>query len=450
MKNNIPKAVKNIDHIGDLWLPLKIKYDRMPGLSVGIVYQGKLLYGKGFGFADIGKKQRATEKTLYHIASNSKMFTAVSIMQLVELGKLRLDDKVATHIDWFKAKNKNADAASITIRQLLSHAAGIFRDGDTAHWETGKFPKNLQSSFSEKSLRLENLASFKYANYGYGLLGEIIKRVSGLSYEQYVQVNILRPLGMNDTYPDYEDGLARVATGYGRNIPDEQRQIFPHYKTHAYSSATGFVSNVLDLGKFIHALSLESKNKILTRESKKEMIHPHEKTGEGDEYGLGVEIAYIKNRKIVGHGGGFNGFITKVMWDAQGDLGVIVLSNSLDSSAGNIARGLFETIYDFLDRQVEYMGNKKVNFKSLEGIYRSVWGDDVVVRMGNTLIAFNPKTDSPLRWSTSFIPEKVPNQFLMKSKNMFSNGNEIAKFGRFKNGRAQEAFFGATPSRRVS
>jgi CubicO group peptidase (beta-lactamase class C family) len=449
MKNNIPDAIKQISHVADLWLPLKIRYDRMPGISVGIIYQGKLLYERGFGFADIGKKQRATEETLYRIASNSKMFTAASIMQLVERGKLRLDDKAASHIGWFRAKNKNADAANITIRHLLSHTSGIFRDGDTPHWETGKFPRDLQSSFSEKSLRFENLVSFKYANYGYALLGEVIKKVSGLSYEKYVEANILQPLRMDHTFPDYKDNLAHVAVGYGRNIPDEKRQKFAHYKTYAYAPATGFVSNVADIGKFIHALSLESKSKILTRESRKEMLHAYEKTGDGDEYGLGVEITQIKGRKIVGHGGGFNGFTTKVMWDAKSDLGVITLSNSLDSSAVGIGRGIFETIYEFLDKRGEYAGNKKVKYPAYEGIYRSVWGDQVIARMGDILIGFSAKTDSPLKWNTVFIPEKISHQFLMRDKNVFSSYGEFAQFGEFKKGKAQKVILGATPSRRI-
>ena len=449
MKSNIPEAVKQVSHTAKIWLPLKIKYDRMPGISVGVVYKGKLLYQKGFGFADIEKKQRTDEKTLYHIASISKTFTAVSIMQLVERGKLRLDDKVASHIDWFKAKNKNADASNITIRQLLSHTSGIFRDGDTPHWETGKFPKDLKSSFSKKSLRSENLIGFKYANYGFALLGEIIKKASGLPYGEYVKKNILHPLGMKGTVPDYEDGLAHVATGYGRNIPDEKRQKFPHYKTNAYAAATGFLSNVVDLGKFLHGLSLENKNKLLSRESKKEMMHPYEKTMDNEEYGFGLEIRQISGRKIVGHGGGFNGFITQIMLDAQNDLGVVVLSNCLGSSASPVARGILEAIYEFSDNRSNYMRSKKVKYQAYEGIYRNVWSDEVVARFGNTLISFGVRSDSPLKWRDLFIPEKTRHQFLMKEKGVFGTDNEIAEFSGFKNGKAQRVLFGATPSKRI-
>src|SRR5262249_38332452 len=95
MKSNFSKATKEVGRLIDLWVPVKIRYDRMPGVSIGIRYRGKLVYAKGFGFADLERKQKADEKTLYHIASISKVFTAASIMQLVESGGLRLDDKVS-------------------------------------------------------------------------------------------------------------------------------------------------------------------------------------------------------------------------------------------------------------------------------------------------------------------------------------------------------------------
>ncbi len=451
MKDNTPEAIKHVAHVADLWLPLKIQYDRMPGVSVGIVYKGTLIYKKGFGFSDIDKKKRTTETTRYHIASHSKMFTATGIMQLVEQGKLRLDDKVADYIEWFKAKNGHADTAHVTIRQLLSHASGIFRDGDTGHWETGKFPKDLKSSFSPKAARFESLASFKYSNYGFSVLGEIIARVSSLSYEEYMKRNILRPLGMNSTVPDYEKGMANVAIGYGRNIPGQkERRRFAPYATHIYAPATGFVSNVVDLAKFIHVFSLDNTRGVLSRESKKEMMHTVEKTLEGDEYGLGIEITYIKGRKIVGHGGGFSGYITKTMWDPKIDLGVIVLSNSLDSSASGIAEGIFETIYGFLETREDYMRGKKIQYSKYEGIYRNIWGDALISRFGNALIEFSPRINSPLKWNSILLPEKTMHHFLIKSKNVFGDVNESAEFGSFKNGKAQKFFISGTPLKRVS
>ncbi len=265
---NFSESIRQVSHLIDLWLPLKIQYEHVPGVSLGITYKGTLVYQKGIGFADVEQRRRATEETLYHVASISKVFTALAVLQLVERGKLRLDDKVVHHLDWFRTNTRERDAAHITIRQLLSHASGIFRDGDTPLWETGKFPKDLQFSFSRKSLRMENLTGFKYSNYGFALLGMVIEKVSGVSYASYVQENILWPLRMRNTVPDYRKGLPYFAAGYGRMLPNTKRRKFPHYKTNAYMSATGFISNVVDLARFLSVFSLERRGAIISRESR--------------------------------------------------------------------------------------------------------------------------------------------------------------------------------------
>ena len=448
MEKTITDIIKHTGHLINLWLPLKIRYDKTPGLSVGIIYKGKLAYANSFGYADLSKKKKVDEHTLYHIASISKTFTSVAIMQLVDNGKLRLDDKVAEHIAWFKGKNKDKDSKNITIRQLLSHTAGLFRDGDTPHWATGKFPKDLQQSFSSSSLTLENATGFKYTNYGFSILGLVIQKVSGLTYEEYVSEHILKPLKMNSTAPDYSPSLKDVATGYGREIPDEERKVFDHYKTNAYAPATGFLSNTIDLAKYLSALSLDSKKKLLSREAKKEMMRPHEKTEEDEEYGLGLDIFWINKKKIVGHDGGFNGFITQVMLDPKSGIAVVVLTNSLASSAGSIAKGIFEAIYNALDNTSKHKG-KIPSYKKYEGVYRNVWGDTVLAQFGKDLLAFSPRAGLPLKFATILKPQKNSHQFLMEEKSVFDARDEIASFTDFKSGKAQKFLSGAMPSKRI-
>lgn len=449
MEKTITDIIKHTGHLIDLWLPLKIRYDKTPGLSVGIVHKGKLIYSSGFGYTDLNKKKKADRDTLYHIASISKTFTAVAIMQLVDDGKLRLDDKVADYIDWFKGKNKNKDSRNITIRQLLSHTAGLFRDGDTPHWETGKFPRDLQKSFSPSSLTLENATGFKYTNYGFSILGLVIEKASGLTYEKYIRKHILKPLNMNSTSPDYLPSLKNVATGYGRDIPDEKRKVFEHYKANAYAPATGFLSNVIDLAKYLSALSLDSKKKLLSREAKKEMMRPHEKTEDDEEYGLGLEVFWINKKKVVCHGGGFNGFITRVLLDPKLDIGVVVLTNSLESSAGGIARGILEAIYDALDNTSKHKGDIS-SYKKYEGIYRNVWGDTVIAQFGKDLLAFSPHARLPLKFATKLKPGKGNHQFILKDKGVFDARDETASFDKFKSGKAQRFISGSMPSKRIN
>lgn len=198
MDKDYLKAIKYAIKIFDAWLPWKIQYDRVPGLAVGIVHNGKLIYQKGFGYADVELKIPMTPKTCFRIASISKTFTAVAIMQLVEQRKINLDDRIERYLPWFKVKTKNSDSSNITIRQVLSHTGGVFRDGNTPHWENDKFPNlaGLKKSISNKSIVFENLTRFKYSNFGFALLGEIIKKATGLNYDDYVTKHIIKKLGM--------------------------------------------------------------------------------------------------------------------------------------------------------------------------------------------------------------------------------------------------------------
>src|SRR3989344_5695335 len=255
------KAIKYAVKIIDAWLPSKIQYDRIPALSVGLVHNGKIVYKRGFGFADVESLEPATPNTCYRIASISKTFTAVAIMQLAEQGKLHLDDKIHKYLPWFKSRSKDSDSNNITIRQILSHTAGVFRDGNTPHWADDKFPDitGLQKSIS-KAVVFENLTRFKYSNFGFALLGEVVKKISGVSYNEYVSENIIKKLGMERTAPDLtKENEGWLAKGYSRSIPNKEREAFHHIPTNAYASATGFLSNVSDLAKYLSALSLKNK-----------------------------------------------------------------------------------------------------------------------------------------------------------------------------------------------
>lgn len=215
------------------------------------------------GFADLKTEKKATARTLYRIASISKMFTAVAILQLHEKDKLKLNDPISKYLPWFKGKNKNGDLKNITIRQILSHTSGLFRDGESPHWDTDKFPRTLKGTFSPRSLIIKNSTKFKYSNHALSVLGEIIEKASGQDYGNYMRKNILRKLGMSDTYPDLvPKALPNLATGYGRVFPRKKEQpIFKHSKTYADAPATGFISNVPDLGKFLTALTLKRGGK---------------------------------------------------------------------------------------------------------------------------------------------------------------------------------------------
>lgn len=456
MAKDYAKAIKYATKIFDAWLPWKIQYDRIPGLAIGIVHDGKLVYQKGFGYADVESKVAITPKTCFRIASISKTFTAVAIMQLVEHGKINLDDRIEKYLPWFKAQTKNLGSSNITIRQLLSHTGGVFRDGNTPHWEDDNVPDlaGLKKSISNKSVVFENLTQFKYSNFGFALLGEVIKKASSLDYGEYVTKNIIKKIGMEHTAPDYnKDNDEWLAKGYSRPIPNKEREAFHHSATKAYAPATGFLSNVPDLAKYLAAISLKQKkaNMLIGRESKKEMVRGYLIEGEEKaSYGLGFDDYKIEKRKIVGHSGGFAGFITQISLDVENDIGVITLTNANDSSCSSINRGIFETIYKFVDEKSKYgAGNKISGQEKFEGAYRSRWGDTIIAGTNTNLVAFGSKTSSPVKNGTLLKP-KGKNKFVMETKSNFDSPGEFATFI-FARGvkQATKVLFGATPFERI-
>lgn len=456
MEKDYTRAITSVKRVINAWLPYKIQYDRIPGLSVGIVHNGTLVYQKGFGYADLEKRISATAKTSYRIASISKTFTAVAIMQLVEKGKIRLDDAVQHYLPWFTAKSKDGDVANITIRQLLSHTAGVFRDGVTPHWVTDHFPDAaaLRKSVSRKTVVYENLTRFKYSNFGPALLGEVIKKASGVSYDTYATKHIIRPLGMMQTVPDYtKKADAWLARGYSRPIPGIKREVFCHAATNAYAPATGFLSNVPDLAKYLSALSLQRNrpSRFLGRESKKEMMKEYWKMSEdGRLYGLGFTVDTVTDRKVVGHGGGFAGFVTQISLDVENDIGVITLSNTNDSSAPAINDGILKMIYFFVDKKAKFVGGKKLHgAEKYEGAFRSRWGDEIIVNVGNKLIAFEPQTNAPL-YSETILSEKRKHVFVMETKVSVDSPGEFARFVLDKkSGKAKKLFWGSMPLDRI-
>jgi D-alanyl-D-alanine carboxypeptidase len=448
---DLERVLTYVGKIVDGWLPLKIAYDRVPSATVGITHRGKLVYANGFGYADVENAIAATPKTAYRIASNSKTFTAVAIMQLVEQGRLRLDDKVASHLPWFRAKAKGKDAANVTIRQALSHVGGVFRDGVTPHWNDDAFPTSaaLKRSVSKSTVVFENAMQFKYSNFGFALLGAVIAKVSGQSYEAYVTENIVGRLGMKRTAPDLtNDAKAWLAAGYSRPIPDQPRERFEHCKTNAYASATGFLSNVEDLAKYLSALSLQRNvDKLIGRESKKELFRAHWTSPLDGSYGLGFGVVDQNGKRIIGHGGGFAGFITRTSLNLDDDIGVVVLTNSNDSPAGFIAEGIHEAIHRL--RTGEYFdGPRQAKQSRFEGAYRSRWGDQIIVGTGHKLVAFAPQTNSPLAEGTTLRPA-TGNSFVMESPFNYDSVGERARFITGRNGAAKRLVWGSQPLERI-
>ena len=179
----------------ETWIEAVVDFDRLPGMSVAVAYDQELVYAKGFGYADVEKSVKATPGTIYNICSISKLFTAISLMQLRDAGKLELDDPVSKHLPWFAPEMITGDAQSPTLRDLLRHSSGLPCEPDHTVWLD---PERLNPSREDLIQRVSTLkmsyptnTEFNYSNLGYSLLGEVISGASGMDYEVYVQKHIM-------------------------------------------------------------------------------------------------------------------------------------------------------------------------------------------------------------------------------------------------------------------
>lgn len=377
----------------DTWLDLNFNNSRIPAIQVAIQHGDKLVYSQAFGYAGVATQKKLTNKDVFRIASHSKTFTATAIMQLVEAGKLHLDDRVSQHIDWFKS-SKDERVKKITVRQLLNHTAGVIRDGENSDfWQLlRKFPDKaeLMEYVATSKLIYDVDEKFKYSNFGFGYLGLVIEAVSGVSYREYVSKNIVERLGLKSTGPDLDAKAKKLLTkGYGIELFYKDRRVFDQIDTRDMSSATGFYSNAEDVCRYFSAHFIGNDN-LIGDTSKRQMQHGYWKPeGTKERYGLGMVHYKKKGWKIYGHSGGFPGFITNTQFDAKRQLVMTVLTNAYDGPAKMICSGILNII-DTFQQDTDDIKPKATSLKKFAGRFYSTWGPTDIVLVGKKLFAIDP------------------------------------------------------------
>jgi D-alanyl-D-alanine carboxypeptidase len=381
----------------DQWVAYQQDRREIPGVVIAICCDDQLLLSRGYGYANLEQQIPITPHHIFRIASHSKTFTATAIMQLMERGTLRLDDHLAEYIPWLRELD---GLAQVTIRQALNHSAGIVRDGDNADfWELEyAFPddQELRLMVERSGMILPANESFKYSNIAYGLLGKVIETLSGESYNAYVRHHIVEPLGLADTGPEIHAQMQdRLATGYTRRRFGLPRRSIPHLETHALAAATGFYSTAEDLSRYAAAHFLGNST-LLNDGSKREMQQPYWHVAQTDlHYGLGFCIFDIGERRLVGHGGGFPGFITRTMFDPKDRLVIVVLTNDSSGAADQIGRGIVRIVDLALRKGSETTGGPIDRRERFTGRFVNTTESIDVVAFGDALVLLSPENDDP-------------------------------------------------------
>ncbi|MDP9179735.1 MAG: beta-lactamase family protein [Gemmatimonadota bacterium] len=405
--SNVPSDpdVLGAERLFSAWIEGQIAYRGLPGVAVGVVSDQELVWSKGFGFADINAKVPMTATTEFRMASNSKLFTAVAIMQLREEGKLRLDDPVLKYLPWFKAKPAGDDDGPITIEQLLSHSSGLQREASD-HWASYKFPttEEIQRLYADRQAVFAPSVRWKYSNLAFAVAGLVVEKVSGEQWADYMERNIFAPLGMNASSVD--KNVSGLAVPYGRRMPDGSREVLPFVDARGMAAATGVTSNVEDMAKFISAQFRRGPRggrQIVSGASWREMLRVRsveENWTSGT--GLGFDMKRVKDRTYVGHAGGYPGNTTQTLIQLDDKVGVIVLTNTNDSYPADIAQQLMASVGQAVARAAMTKPAAVAwdpAWERYAGLYRSRWGDQQVVILNKQLVIVapnGPNLDDPL------------------------------------------------------
>lgn len=399
----------------EAWIDSQRAYRQLPGLSLAIVHDQEVIWARGFGFADVEKQIPATPDTVYRIASISKLFTAVAILQLRDQGKLQLDDPVAKHLSWFKLKG-NGDAPPITIRHLLAHTSGLPRESPFPYFTDFKFPTReamIEALASQEAVYPPD-TKWKYSNLGLALAGEVVRSVSGQAFEAYVDQHILTPLGMKSSSVGVtERNRGQLAVGYGRRI-DGQREIRPFTDAQGLAPAAAVSSTVLDLARFA-SLQMREDSPVLKGTTLRDMhrVHwlmPDWKSGRG----LGFHIIHRDDGDLVGHGGWVAGYQSAFYFRPQDKVAVIAMINADD---GLPYPGMPDSV---VDRAFKWVGPAirkaatpalgdaptRPEWQKYVGKYRSPWADTQVLVLNGKLVLINPTEADPSGGQSVLAPLK--------------------------------------------
>ena len=328
---------------------------RMPGAAWGIIVDGRLAHVGVTGVRDIATGARVEPTTVFRIASMTKSFTAMAILRLRDEGRLALDDPAERYVPELAGlAYPTSDSPRLTIRHLLTHATGFPEDNPWGDQQLA-ISFDSMSALMRQGIPFSNAPgiAYEYSNYGFAILGRIVSRVSGMPYNDYLQQQILRPLGMTSTTmePRAVPG-SRLAQGY--RWEDERWKLEPQLADGAFGAMGGMLTSIQDLGAYVAAYlaawppSSGPELAPIRRASLREMQrvqnyrtpfagvdsagNPRLSAG-GYGYGLGI-TSTCQFEHIVAHTGGLPGFGSIMRWLPEYGVGFIAFGNRTYSGFG--------------------------------------------------------------------------------------------------------------------
>ena len=446
----------------------------IPGIAVGIIHNGKTVLAKGYGTADLNTGAKVDANTNFGIASNSKAFTTTALAMLADEKKISWDDKVIQYIPEFKMYNDYV-TNEFTIRDLLTHRSGLgLGAGDLMVWPDGHdfTPEDIIKNIHYLKPVSDFRTKYDYDNLLYIIAGVVIERVSGNSWNDFIQNRILSPLQMNRTAPSW-DYLKDKSNAVAPHVPiDGKLKVIGRYTNHIFDAAAGIYSNVNDLTKWVQFQLDSGKTKdgkqLVSVEQMLELKTPQTIVSVTAKppynslfkaYGLGFFLQDVNGKLEVSHTGGLEGIVTQIVMLPQLDLGIIVLTNQQEGAA---FMAISNTIKDFYlglpekDWVKEYddliskregdadiitgevwqtveinQKSKLPDTKELAGTYKDNWFGEITISNENGKLRFTSKRSSQLKGDLFYYKD---NTYAVKWDNAYLHADAFV-FVQMKNGK---------------
>ena len=380
------------------WIEHQMRVTEQPGCAIAVAHKGRVVLDLAFGHADATRGIALTPRHRFRVASHSKTFTAAGVLKLREAGRWRLDDPLGRFVAELHPR-----VAEATLAQLLSHSAGLVRDGsDAGQW------MQRRAFLNEAQLRADlahapTLAAntrFKYSNHGYGLLGLAIEAVTGEPYTQWIAREIVAASGLEHTAPDTPlAGDVPLACGHSAKLPLGRRvALATGMPTHALAAATGFVATASDLARFYASLAPTARRSVLKVASRREMTRRHWREPHSSLarwYGLGTISGTLNGAdgdwEWCGHSGGFPGTVTRSVMLPGHDLALSVLTNAADG----LSHAWLDGAIHILQAHAKH-GAPSRRAAAWRGRWWSLWGAFDLLPMNGSVLVANPALANPV------------------------------------------------------
>jgi len=440
MDKNSAWLAPALEYVQD-WLTFQVERYRQPGCAVAIAQGSDLLAEYAFGHADLRTRQRMTLRHRFRIASHTKSFTAAAVLLLREQGKVGLDDAIGRYVDGL-----HPDAAGARVGELLSHGAGLTRDGDDSGQFADRRPYLTREEVLADLKRPQPLAAglqLKYSNHGYALLGMMIEEVTGSAYADWMTRNVIRPAGLHATVPDmpFLPKGAQLASGHSAEFPFGQRLIVPgDNPTHAIAPAGGFVSTAADTARFFAQLDPKCADSILSPASRRAMVQRRwrdEVSAIEQWYGLGTMMSGPGPKEWFGHTGGLQGFTSRTSRFTANGLTITVLTNAQDGFSWAWVDGIQSILSAFQER-----GAPAKRLASWRGDWWTAYGCTHLVPVGESVLQVSPAMHPPFDGTTTEFEITGKDRGVIRRTSGYNSPGQSVRVVRDGRGKARELWAG--------